>query len=367
MEGFYKAPLKDHEGKTILPWTSADAVSESPDRRFVDHIEKTFLSRWGGNIDTADMLIANSEAIRALATQEPTLTRLIDEFPSNFSEKMIVVDNLLPLVGYTSQLIENLDAPPVVFSETSHQCYALQVDDTVDPPRIILIKQEQQFVQPTYYEEGDTWVVSNSSPDVVVPIPVDSLVYYNKRKTVLTFEEGLALEQVLGPVRDNIINGVQNESVTATDDNIPQAFVSFNVRNSLESYFAKQGLEKTITGFTSSILSQPMTGTTRTLTQTYMNSNVVQPVREATKKNDYTSNTFQYLTWSNSLNPEFIGGWLNNKGQAGLSTFGDTNTSISIAKPTLDLYIKNPYIGKTLVATKAMDEKFSILDWKIKE
>lgn len=367
MEGYNKSTLRDVHGEVVLPHTTADMVSEAPDRRFVDHIEKTFLGRWGGNIDTADMLIANSEAIRALASQEPTLTRLIDEFPSNFSEKMIVIDDLFPLVGYTSQLIENLDAPPVAFSETSKLGYALQVDDTVDPPKLVLIKQDQQFVQPTYYEEGDTWLVSNSSPDVVVPIPVDVLVYYNQRKTVLTFEEGLALEQVSGPVRDNIINGVQNESVTAQDDNIPQAFVSFHVRNTLETYFAKQGLEKTITGFTSNVLSQPMTGTTRTLTQTYMNSNVVQPVREATKKNDYTSNTFQHLTWSNSLNPEFVEGWLNNKGQAGLSTFGDINTSISIAKPTLDLYIKNPYIGKTVVATKDMDEKFSILDWQIKE
>ena len=366
MEGYKKVPLRDHLGNIILPVTSADVVSENPDRRFVDNIEKTFLGRWGGNLDTAEMLIEYSEAIRALSTQEPALTRLIDQFPTNFSEKMLVVDQLMPLLPHATQLIQSLDAPTIALSDTSHSAYLLRVDDTGEEPKLVLIKQEGTYIQPTTYKEGDSWLVENNAPDVSIKIDPDVIAFYNGRKTVLTFEEGLALPQVSLDARNNIINGVQNETVSASDDKIPQAFVSFKVKERLEAMFAKVGLEKTITGFTNGVLSQPMDKTNRTVSQAYMNSNVVQPAREATKKNDYTSNIFQHITWTNTMSTDFISGWLNKQGQAGVVVFGDINTSISIAKPTLTVTIKNPYIGKTLVATKDMDGEFSILDWKVK-
>lgn len=369
MEGFKKHTFRDHQGNIILPETVSEMVRETPDRRFVDNSEKQILTRFGGKIDIVDMLITNAEPIRALATQEVALTQLIDKVPNNFEDIVLTTDELSRLVPYISQLIENLSYPPVVTSTTSGLSYALQIDDT--DPNNLKLKFAQQSIntgQPLTYVKGDKWKVQPGVPDVLVELVPTHIAFDNSRKTVLVFNEGKNLVDVPEDVFTNIVNGVQEETVVAEDDNIPQAFVRFAVRHQLQELFAtSKSLENTISNFTIEVLSQPMEGTTSALTQAYMNGNVVQPVREANKKEDYTANTFQNITWTNSLDTNFIREWLNDSGEAALVTYGKANNSISIAKPTLKVYIKNPYIGKTLVAQNDMDGKFNILDWAISE
>lgn len=369
MEGFKKYIYRDHLGNVVFPETVAEMVRETPDRRFVDNSEKQILTRLGGKVDLVDMLIANAESLRALATQEVAITQLIDKIPNNFNDIIVSTNDLARLTPYIDQLIEKLNYPPVVHSTTSGLSYAIQVDDSdLKNPRLTLVQQLTNSGQPLTYVKGDKWKVEHGVPDVLVEIQPTQISFENSRKTILVFAEGKTLTNVEGDAFTNILNGAQDEIVTAKDDNIPQAFVRFDVRNQLQALFATSTeIEKTISNFTIEVLSQPMQGTPSVFTQAYMDGNVVQPIREASKKADYTANTFQNITWTNNVDAEFIRSWLNDNGEAALVTYGKANQSISISKPTLKVYIKNPYIGKVLTAKKDMDGAFNILDWTIAE
>ncbi len=174
------------------------------------------------------------------------------------------------------------------------------------------------------------------------------------------------------PQRENIINSTQVELITAINDNIPQTFISFDVANQLNKFVANQlnklfgnkKLEETIRSLNLNILTKPAGSSRVAKTQGYLGGNVVQPVRETFQGTDYQNNNFQAITWTDLLDRKFIASWLNSNGEAAVVTYGEPNASITVTRPTLSIYIKNPYIGETLVARKDMGDEFNILDWE---
>lgn len=368
MEGYRKAILRNHNGDIILPQTAASMIGEEPDRRFVDNVEKILLNELAANADGFQGLLLNAEILSALASQNESILNLVENVPNNLSDFNQAMEDLEPLRRYVAQILEGLVAPPSVLSETSSFSYTIGVDDTdLNNPKLTLKKQDVLITQPLSYRAGDIWKVGESAPDVYINVPAEFIAFVNSRKTVLTFDDGLASTPLNPDKLNNVINSVQNESVTATGENIPQAFVMFDIKEYLERVTGLPDLDKTVKGFTAEVLTQPMDVTKRALTQSYVSGNVIQPVREATKKNDYSTNVFSNLTWEVTTTPEFLEEWMNRQGKAGLVTYGAAATSISIASPKLKLHIKNPYIGKTIQATKDMEKEFNILDWEIKE
>ena len=369
MEGYKKYTMRDHLGNVVFPETHAEVVRESPDRRFVDNVEKQTLTKFGGQLDTIDLLLDNSESIAALIAAEPSLSRLIDSVPSNLSDSLLAVDNLNKLTPYIDQLLEGISRPPIAFSTTTTGAsYTLRVDDT-DPDNLKVIATiiDGRGDQPINYSIGDVWEVAENAPDVLVTLAPDLIAFDGSRKTVLLFSEGKVLAPIGGEEEENILNGVQQEKIEATNDNIPQAFIMYDINTRLRTMFGKDEMQRTISGFTIEALSQPTNEVGSALTQVYMNGNVVQPIREAQREEDYVRNTFQNITWTNSLDTTFIKEWLNNEGIAAMVTYGKPNGGVSISRPFLNLYIENPYKGKTLVAKNEMGAEFNILDWVVQE
>lgn len=369
MEGYKKYTMRDHLGNVVFPETHAEMVRESPDRRFVDNVEKQTLSKFGGQLDTVDLVLQNSESIAALIAEEPSLARLLDSVPTNLADSLLVVEQLNKMTPYIDQILESISKPPVAYSiTTSGTAYTLKVDDS-DPgnPKVIAEIVDNRGNQPINYSIGDIWKVADNAPDVLITLKPDLIAFDNSRKTVLLFNEGKVLAPIGGEQEKNILNGVQQEKVEATNDNIPQAFIMYNVNEQLKQLFGKGEMQRTISAFTIETLAQPTNEVGAALTQAYMNGNVVQPIREAQRESDYVRSTFQNITWTNSLDTNFIKEWLNNEGIAAMVTYGKPNGGVSISRPFLNIYIENPYKGKTLVAQNEMGAEFSILDWVVQE
>lgn len=367
MEGYKKTELKNHLGQILLPLTTATMVSEEPDRRFVDNIEKILLNKLATEEDAVVSLVENVHELVALASQETVILKMIEDLPNNIADFGRIIDELNVLTPHTEEILEKLTASPVVHSATSNLSYSIGVDDR-DPlnPILTLIKQETMVTQPLTYRKGDIWKVGENAPDVLLRIPIQEITTSVNRKTILTFDEGLESQKLSDPEVENIMNGVQNRFVSSKGDFIPQIFSVFDVKNYIEKVLSK-GLEDTITRYRIEVLTRPGENTLKAVTQAYVGGNVVQPTRESLKREDYTSQSFSNMTWEVTTSPEFVKEFLNEVGKAALVTYGASNSSVGIAKPKLEVYIKNPYIGKTLEATRNMEGPFNILDWSITE
>lgn len=369
MEGYIKTRLVNHKGEQILPWTTASLVSEESDKRFVDNVEKEILNKIATEKVAIDELVNNYQALSALASEELSILNLIDTVPTDLYEWGDTLGSLAIMKPFAEQIISSLGASPEVTSTRSGYTYSIQVnDENESSPYLTLVKTDTGEVQPSSYTEGDMWYVPMNAPDVKVEVPVSRIVFSNNKKTILTFAEGLLAAGVNATVMQNIVNGAQNEGTKSTGENIAQIFAQFDTSQYLSSAFGLQDLDSTITRFNLEVLSQPLGTTTLAKTQMYLTGNVVQPTREATRRNDYTTNTFTHLTWQTSLDSTFIKkDFLNNQGIAAVSVYGGAGSEVSISKPKLTIHITNPYRGKALVAKKTQTGEFNILDWKVQD
>lgn len=141
--GYNKTQLKDAHGNLLLPHTTASMVSEEPDRRFVDNVEKTLLFTLSDNqvqleglsekyaeliilAENADTLLPGSEQQQALAT-----------IMENIESLAVITEQLQTLLGLATGHL-------TVISETSDNVYNLTVDDTdLDNPQLVLTKIEE--------------------------------------------------------------------------------------------------------------------------------------------------------------------------------------------------------------------------------
>lgn len=367
MEGYIKTRLVNHKGEQILPWTTASLVSEESDKRFVDNVEKEILNKIATEKVAIDELAKNYQALSALASEELSILNLVDSVPTDLYEWGDTLESLAIMKPFAEQIISSLGASPEVTSTRSGYTYSIQVnDDNESSPYLTLVKTDTGESQPSSYTEGDLWYVPMNAPDVKIDIPASRIAFLNDKKTILTFAEGLLAAEVDPAVMQNIINGAQNEGTKSTGENMAQIFTQFNVEEYLSSALGMVDLTSTITRFSLEVLSQPLGTTALAKTQMYLTGNVVQPTREATRRNDYTTNTFTHLTWQTSLDNTFIKkDFLNNQGIAAVSVYGGAGSEVSISKPKLTIHITNPYRGKALVAKKTQTGEFNILDWEV--
>lgn len=368
MEGYQKVQMSDHQGNIIFPETVAEMVRETPNRRFISYVEAKVLGDFAGNPEVSKMLVEGSTSIRALVDNEPRLSQLLDQVPSNFEDIAYTVEELGFLLKYKEDLLELIGAPISVGSINSGKNYLLSVDDT-DPDNPILVLNQDSSAgeagQPTSYVEGSTWTVGEKAPDVLLNIPLEKVVFDVGSDTILMASEAFVKDGVKEEVVMSLVNGEQDINLTSENGKIPQAVMFYNIKDYLTSLFPGNSLEKTVTSFTNRLMGKSIDK--QAFAQTYMSDNVVQPTRTVPIIDDYVDITFQNITWTVNMTEEFINNWLNGNGLAAVVIYGQADGTISLTRPSLNIYIKNPYIGKTLVAKKDMGANFDILDWTVVE
>lgn len=367
MEGYLKTQLSDHQGNILFPETSADVVRESPNRRFVSYVEAKVLGEFAGNPDVAKMLVENGTSIRALVDNEPRLSVLLDQVPSNFDDITYTVEELGFLLQYKQDLLDLVGAPVKLVSKDSGLVYLMVVDDSDLGNPVVKLERDYSAGsgQPASYTKGQTWTVEADAPDVHISIPIERAVFENLSDTILPFGEGLAKTPVPENILQDLVNGKEDIVVSAKEGKIPQIISFYNIKKFLEDNLPGEANELKISSFISRSMAKHIDK--QSFAQTYMNGNIVQPVRTVSNTGGYTDIVFQDITWTNSLSEEFLNGWMNGEGIVAEVLFGQANGSISLTRPSLEISMKNPYIGMTITAQKDMEESFNILDWKISE
>ena len=365
MDGYKKVILRNHKNEIILPQTTASMVSEEAERRFVDNVEKSILNKLATESIALDELLTNHTALSALAKEQLVLLGLADKIPKDMDEWSAAVEDLNPLRPFVDDIINGIGVMPTFPSDNSDARYEASVDDS-DPlnPHLVVKLSSEFIAQPAEYNSGATWTVTKSAPPVKLSIPVDKIVFDTTKQTISSLPTALGGTPVEDDIKGNLINGAEDIEVASIGDNIPQAFVSFDIEKYLSNTFGKTGLSKTMRRFTMNVLSKPIKGD-MTKTQAYLDGNVVQPTRENLIVSNYSDNSFSYLTWATTMDTEIINRILNGNGMAALVVFGGAASTISLTKPEVEVYIDNPYAGQTLVATKNMGAEFNILDWEV--
>lgn len=362
--GLKKTELRNHKGDILLPRTTTSMVSEEPNRRFVDNEEKFLLWELATNKDNLLALLEKIVQLRALADKEQEILYWVDNSPTDWDDIEAVIKDLSDFLPIKNDIMDLVNTGIGVISPTTQIKYNLIVDDKdMSKPVLLLSPESGTTKQPGDYKAGDVWDVGDITPDVSLTIPVEHISFNDGRLTILTFEEGLLESSISEEEIEDLMNGAQTQTITGKKGKIPQAFFSFGVAKHLKDSFGIENLDKTVTSFDMKVLSKPDGTTTNVKTQAYLDGNVIQPVRTAVRGDDFSTNSFNNLTWGVSINPR----WLNSKGSAGLVVFSEEGQSIMVSKPHLEIKIGNPYRGKTVVAKQDMETEFNILDWEIKE
>ena len=142
---YRKTQLRDNEGVILLPQTTASMVSEEPDRRFVDNVEKTVLNTLTEEAPILKELAGLVGQIRLMADNIDSLVSILDgsatlqEIGSNGD----LLISLIPLVPQIQNLIEGTLKTR---SLTSSILYSIVVDDETDPnnPTLKLVKVDEE-------------------------------------------------------------------------------------------------------------------------------------------------------------------------------------------------------------------------------
>lgn len=366
MEGYNKTILRNHKGEVLLPRTTSSMVSEESDRRFVDNVEKTLLNTLAINSEALSELIKNAQSLGALSSVDIQLLNLLDTVPNDLQEWQATLEDLSLLRDKVPELLDNLVAPPKLVSDTSKKTYILQVDDTdLGKPKIVLALEDAVSQQPEGYKIGDQWLVGQSAPDVKISIPLEKIAVI-KNNSLVNFAAGKAAQGLTGDDIDKIFSDLGYKVSSDQASMLPQAYISFNVVGTLNTYFQKD-LSQTIKKFTLNVGVKPDNATT-VKTQAFSQGELIQPVRVNTDKNTFTKASFSGLTWQMSIDRDFINNFLNGEGKIALLSYVDGSAATKdfyINKPTLDIFIENPYKGKSITAIADQTGEFNILDWQL--
>lgn len=138
---FRKTQLKNTAGKVLLPQTTASMVSEEPDRRFVDNVEKSFLNAMTVYREAIENLSEVEEELLLLAenaqsimpgTEEKEAISMVAE---NVSSLRTIVENTDILTGLSAGVIQ--------MPGMSGKIYTLAIDDTDEEnPKIVFVEVE---------------------------------------------------------------------------------------------------------------------------------------------------------------------------------------------------------------------------------
>lgn len=366
MEGYNKTVLRNHKGEVLLPRTTSSMVSEESDRRFVDNVEKTLLNTIAINSEAISELIKNSQSLGALSSVDIQLLNLLDTVPNDLQEWQMTLEDLSVLRDKVPELLNNLVAPPTILSDTSGKTYMLQIDDTdLAKPKIVIALQNAVNQQPEGYKIGDEWLVGKSASDVKISIPLDKIAII-KNSSLVNFATGSTAKGLTGDNIDKIFSDLGYQVASDQASILPQAYTTFDVVNTLKTYF-QTDLSRTIKKFTLKVGVKP-NNATAVKTQAFSQGELIQPVRTNIDKTTFTQASFSGLTWQISIDQDFINNFLNGAGKIALLSYVDGDAAIKdfyVNKPTLDIFIENPYKGKSIVAIADQIGDFNILDWQL--
>lgn len=366
MEGYNKTILRNHKGEVLLPYTTSSMVGEESDRRFVDNVEKTLLNTIAINSEAISELIKNSQSLGALSSVDIQLLNLLDTVPNDLQEWQMTLEDLSALRDKVPELLNSLVAPPTIVSDTSRKTYVLQIDDTdLDKPKIVIALQNAVNQQPEGYKIGDEWLVGKSAPDVKISIPLNKIAII-KNNSLINFAAGSAATGLTGDNIDKIFSDLGYQVASDQASVLPQAYISFDVANTLKTYF-QTDLSQKIKKFTLKVGVKP-NNAAAVKTQAFSQGELIQPVRTNTNKTAFTQASFSGLTWQMSIDEDFINNFLNGAGKIALLSYVDGSAATKdfyINKPTLDIFIENPYKGKSITAIADQMEDFNILDWQL--
>lgn len=136
-----KTELRDEYGKVLLPRTSASMVSEEPDRRFVDNIEKSLISK----------LTVYKEAIENLSEAEEQLLILAREIdnimPSGTARTAIdlVADNIdsIKTIVDHADILTGISDAAIQMRGSSGGLYTIEIDDSDGEPKLKLTEVDE--------------------------------------------------------------------------------------------------------------------------------------------------------------------------------------------------------------------------------
>jgi len=159
-----KTILRDNNGITLLPRTTASMVSEEPDRRFIDNTEKGVLNVLTDKAPALSDLADLVNEIRLMADHIDELVNLLDgrETLQEIGENGELFTSLIPLIPELNNLLHGVAQ---VRSTSTSILYRLDVDDT-DPenPKLNLIPVDET---PVSEGEEEPLLSPNGDEDLV--------------------------------------------------------------------------------------------------------------------------------------------------------------------------------------------------------
>lgn len=145
--GHRKSILRDKDGKILLPLTTASMVSEEPDRRFVDRVEKSLLHSLSDNQVQLEALSEVYTELVLIAANADAL--ILDEERKEAMEILSASVADLALLVQNIQLLLDIANNGVVLNgnyvdgeNSIPKQYAIYVDDTTDPDNPVVKAQE---------------------------------------------------------------------------------------------------------------------------------------------------------------------------------------------------------------------------------
>lgn len=153
--GYSKTVLKSNGGDTLLPMTTASMVSEEPDRRFVDNVEKsllflladsfTQLKELADNYGNLVLLAENADDIMPRTEQKEALVAISE----NINALSVITQNIEVLLAMSKGDL-------VVNAKDSENQYKLLVDESDESnPVLTLSKIVEDDQQSGETEEKD--------------------------------------------------------------------------------------------------------------------------------------------------------------------------------------------------------------------
>lgn len=133
---YRKSVFKDENGNTLLPQTTASMVSEEPDRRFVDNVEKSLLSSLADNREALESLSENVSNLVVLSENLDVIlpgTEVRDSLQAIFDN----IDSLARITANIEEII-NLANGSLQLPSSSGKEYNITIDDSSGTPTIVL-------------------------------------------------------------------------------------------------------------------------------------------------------------------------------------------------------------------------------------
>lgn len=133
---YAKTVLRDENGIILLPQTTASMVSEEPDRRFVDNVEKALLHALADNqvaleglashASNLALLAQNADVILPGASVQESLKGILD----NIDALSRITANIEPLIAFSNGSLET--------TSNTGKNYSIGIDDTSGTPKFVL-------------------------------------------------------------------------------------------------------------------------------------------------------------------------------------------------------------------------------------